>query len=201
MQEAEKRAGLTIEAARRIKLATDELYQRKKVVNRTIVVKVDNEDFSPNPEALVDVKIKLIDDQLLLSVKCGSWHGDMVRHEYEVNFYRSDLGNLLTILKIFGHSRFIILEATRTIWTTNILIITLDEYYEIGKALFEVELEDFETGAEEAINQVFASLGLTPMNSERTIDFIGSLNSAKEIQVDLDRLEPVDLARKLLSGN
>lgn len=182
-----------------MKLAADERYTRKKVVNRTVVVKVDNKDFSPNPEALVDIKTKLIDDQALLSVKCGSWHGDTVRHEYEVNFRPGDLGNLLTILKLFSHSRFVILTTTRTIWTADSLIITLDEYHKIGKALFEVELDDFETGTEEAIDQIFASLGLEAMDSERTIAFIGSLNSAKEIQVDLDECEPLELARGLLS--
>lgn len=201
MQEVEKRAGLTIEAARQVKLAADERYTRKKVVNRTVVVKVDNEDFSPNPEALVDIKTKLIDDQALLSVKCGSWHGDTARHEYEVNFRPGDLGNLLAILKLFGHSRFIILTTTRTIWTTSSVIITLDEYDKIGKALFEVELEDFETGAEEAIDEIFFSLGLTAMDSEGTISFIGGLNSAKEIQVDLDECEPLELAHRLLSRN
>lgn len=167
MQEVEKRAGLTSDVARRVKLAVDERYARKKVVNRTVFVKVDNEDFSPNPEAFVDIKVKLIDDHTLLSVKCGSWHGDTVRHEYEVSFRPSDLGNLLTILKLFGHSRFIVLKTVRTIWTANGVIITLDEYHKIGKALFEVELEDFRTSTEAAIDRIFASLGLEAMDSEK----------------------------------
>lgn len=201
MQEVEKRAGMTIEAARLLKLATDERYTLMKVVDRTVVVKVDNEDFSPNPGARIDIKTKLIDDQTLLSVKCGSWHGDTARQEYEVNFCRDDLGNVLAMLKIFGYSKFIILATTRTIWTAKSVIITLDEYHRIGKALLEVELEDAGIGDEDAIDQVFASLGLEPMDSARTIAFISSLNSAKEIQVDLDKCETADLIRELLTGH
>ena len=198
MQESEKRVGLAIEVARQLKLATDERYMRSRVVDRTVVVKVDNPDFSPNPDALIDIKTKLIDDKALLSVKYGSWHGDTVRQEYEVNFCRDDLASVLSILKLFGHSKFVVLTTTRTIWMADSVVITLDEYNQIGKALFEVELKDPELGEETAIDQVFASLDLIPMDSAQTIAFIGSLNSAKEIQVDLDQCGPVELARELL---
>lgn len=65
MQETEKRTGVTLEDARRLKSAIDDRYTRKSVVNRTVVVKVDNDDFSPNPDTLVDIKTKLIDVPLL----------------------------------------------------------------------------------------------------------------------------------------
>jgi adenylate cyclase class IV len=197
MQETEKRLGLAIEAAHVLKMAVDNRYPRKAVINRTVLVKVDNDDYSPNPDSLVDIKAKLIDDQAALSVKTGSWHGDSTREEYEVNVHRADFGNLLTILRLLGYRRFILLVTTRTIWTGNGVIITLDEYLKLDKALFEVELEDADTGDEDAIDEVFASLGQEPFNSAQTIAFIASLNRAEEARVDLDRILPEELAREL----
>jgi hypothetical protein len=39
------------------------------------------------------------------------------------------------------------------------------------------------------------------MNSEQTVESIGTLNQAKEIQVDLDRIQPDELAREILAGH
>lgn len=197
MQETEKRVGLAIEAAHLLKMAADDRYSRKAVVRRTILVKVDNGDYSPSPDASVDIKTKLVGDQAVLSVKTGSWHGATARQEYEVNFHRTDFGNLLTILRLFGYRRFILLVTTRTIWTGNGVVITLDEYHKLGKALFEVELEDATTGDERVIDEVFASLDQQPMNSAQTIAFIADLNRAKETHVDLDCVAPDELAREL----
>lgn len=159
-----KRAGLTLDAARRLKSAIDDRYTRKSVVNRTVVVKVDNDDFSPNPDVLIDIKAKLIGDQTLLSVKYGSWHGDTARSEHEVRFRREDLGDMFEILKLLGHTKFIVLTTVRTIWVSIGAVITLDEYSKIGRALFEVELEDNTSSDEQLIDDVFRSLGIAPMN-------------------------------------
>ncbi len=199
MQEIEKRAGLTLEAASRLKPTIDDRYSRKSVVNRTVVVKVDNDDFSPNPDALIDIKTKLIGDQTLLSVKHGSWHGDTARQEHEVRFHREDLGDLFAILELFGHTRFIVLATVRTTWISSGVVITLDEYSKIGQALFEVELEDSSTTDEGLINDVFASLGVLPMNSEQTVKFVSGLNRAKEIQVDLDAIRADELAQEIMA--
>lgn len=201
MQETEKRTGLTLEAALRLKVTIDDQYPRKSVVNRTVVVKVDNDDFSPNPDALVDIKAKLIGDQTLLSVKYGSWHGDTVRSEHEVRFRREDLGQMINIFKLFGHTKYIVLATVRTTWVSAGVVITLDEYSKIGQALFEVELEDNTPTDELLIDDVFASLGIAPMDSARTVEFIGTINRAKEIQVDLDRLPADELAEEILAGH
>lgn len=199
MQEIEKRTGLTLEAASRLKPTIDDRYSRKSVVNRTVVVKVDNDDFSPNSDALVDIKTKLIGDQTLLSVKYGSWHGDTARQEHEVRFHREDLGDIFAILKLFGHTRFIVLATVRTTWISSGVVITLDEYSKIGQALFEVELEDSSTTDEHLIDDIFTSLGVEPMNSEQTVNFIGGLNRAKEIQVDLDAIRTDELAQEIVA--
>lgn len=201
MQETEKRAGLTLDAAMRLKAAIDDRYTRKSTIRRTVVVKVDNNDFSPNPDALIDIKAKLIGDQTLLSVKYGSWHGDTSRSEHEVRFQREDLGGMFEILKLLGHTKFIVLTTLRTTWVSIGAVITLDEYSKIGQALFEVELEDNASSDEQLIDGVFRSLGIAPMNSARTVEFIGALNQAKDIQVDLDHIQPGELAQEILTGH
>lgn len=201
MRETEKRAGLTLEAARYLKPAINDRYLRKSIINRTVVVKVDNDDFSPDPDVLTDIKVKLIGDETLLSVKYGSWHGDTARSEHEVRLRREDLGAMLDILKLLGHTKFIVLKTVRTTWVSVGVVITLDEYSEVGQALFEVELEDNTSSNEQLIDEVFRSLGITPMNSERTVEFIGALNQAKEIQVDLGHIQSDELAREILTGH
>jgi adenylate cyclase class IV len=198
MKETEKRAGMTLSAAIALKPAIHGRYTYKSTARRAVVVKVDNDDFSPNPDAMVDIKTKLIGDQTVLSVKHGSWHGDSARQEHEVNFRRADLGAVFAIMKLLGYAKFIVLETVRTTWVGNGVIITLDEYGKVGKALFEVELEDSSTENESLIDEVFAVLGLSPMNSAETIQFISELNDWKEIQVDLDQIEAHDFAQTIL---
>ncbi|MGH3794249.1 MAG: hypothetical protein ACRDSP_05115 [Pseudonocardiaceae bacterium] len=199
MQETEKRAGLTLRDAVRLKRAINNRYNQKSVVNRTVVIKVENDDFSPNPDTLVDIKIKLIGDQTLLSVKYGSWHGDMARQEYEVGFRRGDLGGLFAILNLFGHTKFIVLTTVRTTWVSSGVVITLDEYSTIGRALFEVELEGGSTSDEHLIDDIFTSLDVEPMNSEQTVRFVSGVNMAKEIRIDLDRIHADELAKRILA--
>lgn len=200
MREAEKRIGLELKDAQQLIPALDDQYARKSVINRTVIVKVDNDDFSPNPEALIDIKTKLIGDQTLLSVKHGSWHGDAVRREYEINFRREDLPNLLSVLGLLGYTKFIVLTTVRTTWIGDGVIITLDEYPKLAKALFEVELEDSQA-RETLIDGVFAALGLIPMDSEQTISFIASLNRSSEIQVDLNAVQTQKVAQDILASH
>ena len=200
MKEAEKRTGLDLDAALALKTRIEGRYERKGVVNRTVVVKVENEDFSPSPDTMLDIKIKLIGDQTLLSVKYGNWHTDTTRREYEVNIDRGDLGSLFAILKLLGYPRFIVLSTVRTTWSGDGVVVTLDEYPKLGKALFEVELEDAEQN-EAVIDAVFGSLDVDSMDSQQTVDFIGSLNQAKEAQVDLDQVTPEELAQELIGSH
>lgn len=179
----------------------DKQYTRKSVINRTVTVKVENDDYSPNPDALLDIKTKLIGDQTLLSVKSGSWHSDAARQEYEINFRREDLADLFAILQLLGYRKFITLSTIRTTWTTSGVIVTLDEYHQIGKALFEVELEDESSSDATRIDEIFFSLGVQPMDSAQTVNFISGLNRTKEIQVDLDRSSPSGLAQSILAAH
>lgn len=198
MQETELRLGLTLTAARLLKPALDAAHVRKSIVNRIVIVKVANDDFSPDPAALIDIKVKLIGDETLLSVKYGSWHGDAVRQEYEVNFRRDDLPNLLAVLKLLGYTKFIVLSTVRTTWLGSGVVLTLDEYPKLDRGLFEVELAET-TGTETQISSVFTDLGLTPMDSEQTVSFIADINQSQKIQIDLDRLQPTEFADRLLA--
>jgi adenylate cyclase class IV len=198
MRETEMRLGLPLEQGQQLKLTLDAAYTRKSVVSRVVIVKVDNNDFTPNPAAMIDIKTKLIGDQTLLSVKYGSWHGDVAREEYEINFRREDLPDLLAVLGMFGYTKFIILATIRTTWLGTGVVITLDEYPKLGQVLFEVELADA-TASETLIEDVFADLGLAPMNSEQTISFIRGLNECREIQVDLASSQPAEIAGHILA--
>jgi adenylate cyclase class IV len=198
MRETEMRLGLPLEQGQQLKPTLDAVYTRKSVVNRVVIVKVDNNDFSSNPATMIDIKTKLIGDQTLLSVKHGSWHGDTAREEYEINFRREDLPSLLAVLVLFGYTKFIVLATVRTTWLGVGVVITLDEYSKLGQALFEVELSDA-TASETLIEDVFADLGLIPMNSEQTISFIGGLNECQEIQVDLTNSQPAEIAGQILA--
>lgn len=198
MKETEKRVGLTLEAAVELKPSIDARYIHKSAVRRAVIVKVDNDDFSPNPNETVDIKTKLIGDQTVLSVKHGSWHGDSVRQEYEVNVRRDDLGALFAVMRILGYAKFIVLTTVRTTWIGHGVVITLDEYGKIGKALFEVELEDSSSDDESLIDEAFVALNLSSMSSAETITFISELNASKEIQVDLDQVDAHDFAQTIL---
>jgi adenylate cyclase class IV len=200
MKEVEKRTGLDLEAAPALKARVEDRYARKDVVNRTVVVKVENEDFSPSPDTLLDIKTKLIGDRTLLSVKYGNWHTDTARREYEVNIDREDLASLFAILELLGYSRFIVLSTVRTTWSGDSVVITLDEYPKLGKALLEVELEDAGQG-EAAIDAVFASLDVNPMDPQQTVEFISSLNQAKETHIDLGQVAPEELAQELIGSH
>jgi adenylate cyclase class IV len=199
MNETEKRASLTLDEARWLKSDLNCRYTRKSVVRRTVVVKVENADFSANPDVLIDIKAKLIGDQAVLSVKHGSWHDAVTRQEHEVRFRPEDLGNVLAILNLLGYSRFVVLMTTRTTWTTEGAVITLDEYGKIGQALFEVELVDGNSSKEFLIDEIFAAAGIKPMDSGQTVEFIGGLNRVKAIQVDLETTTATDLAAELLA--
>jgi len=132
MKETEKRIGLDGAAAQQLKQAVDSRYSRKSVVGRTVIVKVENDDYSPDPGALIDIKIKLVGDDSLLSVKYGSWHGDAARREYEVHFTRTDLANLLAAFGLLGYTKYIVLVTVRTTWADSRVVITLDEYTQLG---------------------------------------------------------------------
>ncbi len=197
MRETEMRLGLPLDQAKQLKASLDATYTRNSSVNRTVIVKVENDDFSPDPSALIDIKTKLIGDQTLLSVKYGSWHDNATRQEYEVNFRREDLPDLLAVLGLLGHTKFIVLATVRVTWLGAGVVITLDEYPKLDQALFEVELAD-EAASEHLINKVFADLDLRPMDSEQTINFIRGLNCHRKIQVDLNNMQPEEFAGQIL---
>lgn len=175
-------------------------YTPSSTVRRTILIKT-GEGFVPDPTSLVDIKVKLIENESILSVKYGVWHTDTARQEYETRFERSDLASLIASLMIFNYDKFILLSTQRSIWETNGLTVTLDEYSNAGnKALFEVEATDNSKG-EADIDQFFASLGVLPMGSAATIAFIGEINQSEDVQIDLRENSPEDVAALMLRSH
>lgn len=196
MKEIEKRRGFSILESQQLKNKVNCKFPSCRHFKRTILVKVEGEDFSPDPGTLIDIKIKLLDLESVWSIKHGSWHGDTTREEYEIYFNRQDLSNIISALSLLSYKKFILLSTLRTSWQMGPLTYTLDEYTDISKALFEVEVS--EPANEEDLNQAFSELEISPMDSDETIDFIRSINQHKDIQIDLNRISPKEVAARML---
>lgn len=195
MKELEKRRGLSAEEAENLKKRINKSYAPKKEVRRTLLIKVENDDFTADPNELVDIKVKLIDSNTLLAVKHGSWHGDALRQEYEINFDRDNLSSLISFLQLLMFGKFVLVSTKRTIWKPEGLTVTLDEYQGLGKALFEIETDGH--GDESKIDEAFEQFGVMPMDSDETVQFVNSINQAGA-QISLEHITPQELAGRIL---
>lgn len=195
MKEIEKRRGLDGKEIQELRARINSRYTPTKEVRRTLLIKVENDDFTADPNETVDIKVKMIDDNTLLAVKHGSWHGDTTRQEYEVHFDRNNLSSLISFLQLLTFGRFVLVSTKRTIWQPEGLTITLDEYQGLDKALFEVEADGHSD--ESKIDDAFEQLGITPMNSEETVEFVNSINQAGA-KVSLEQTTPQELAGRMI---
>lgn len=198
MIETEKRLGLGSLEAADLKEKIIDTFTFSQQIPRTILVKT-GDGFVPDRDSLVDIKVKLIGNDSILSVKHGSWHGDTVRREYETRFDRADLSNVLGSLLTLSYSKFILLSTLRTIWQADNCTITLDEYTNVDKALFEVEVS--ESGSEKDVDDIFNDLGVMPMDSPATIAFIEEVNRSKDVQIDMLERLPDDVASFMLRSH
>lgn len=196
MKEIEKRLGLDQSNSNIIKEKINHRLTPVDSVARTVLVKVEGENFKPDLNVQIDLKVKLIGTESLLSIKHGSWHSDTQREEYDINFKRADLANVIGGISVFGYDKFVLLSTLRTTWRDERLMYTLDEYRNIGQSLFEIEAE--ENASEAHVDDAFARLGIEPMDSEDTIAFISSINQHKNAQVDLSKTTPTILANQML---
>lgn len=196
MKEIEKRLGLDKPSADRLVSELDGQLPRSSSVARTVLVNVNGEGFTPNPAASTDTKIKLIGADSVLSIKRGSWHGDAEREEYDINFRREDLANVIGGVAALGSNNFILLSTLRTTWRIDGLMHTMDEYRNVSKALFEIEASG--VYGENQVDQAFADLGIEPMDSTSTINFINAINQDPATQVDLSRTTPQEVAQRML---
>ncbi|HEU5187480.1 MAG TPA: hypothetical protein VFT87_03175 [Candidatus Saccharimonadales bacterium] len=198
MIEIEKRLGLGSLEAADLKESLVDTFTFSEQVPRTILVKT-GEGFVPDRDSLVDIKVKLIGDDSILSIKHGSWHGGTARQEYETRFDRADLSSVLGSLLVLSYSKFILLSTLRTVWRAEHCIITLDEYTNVDKALFEVEAT--ESGSEKDVDRVFKDLEIAPMDSSATINFIEGINRSKDVQIDLLERVPDDTAAFIIQSH
>lgn len=195
MKELEKRRGLTGKEVRELKAHIGDYYTPKEEVRRTLLIKVQNDDFTADPNELIDIKIKLIDNDSLLAVKYGSWHGDALREEHEINFNRDDLSSLINFLHLLTFGKFILVSTKRTIWQSEGLIVTLDEYQGLDRALFEIEAHNHSN--ESKIDEAFMQLGIAPMDSSETVEFVNSINK-DGFQIQLGKVTPRNLAERMI---
>jgi len=195
MKELEKRLGLDSEQAEEIKTRINKFHTLKKEVRRTLLIKVENDDFTADPNELVDIKVKMIDDNTLLAVKHGSWHGDATRQEYEVHFDRNNLSSLISFLYLLTFGKFVLVSTKRTIWQSEGLVVTLDEYQGLDKALFEIETDGHSD--ESKIDDAFKQLDVRPMNSEETVEFVNSINQVGA-KISLEQISAQELAAHMV---
>ena len=195
MKEIEKRRGLNGKEIQELRARINSRYTPTKEVRRTLLIKVENDDFTADPNETIDIKVKMIDENTLLAVKHGSWHGDTTRQEYEVHFDRNNLSSLISSLQLLAFGKFVLVSTKRTIWQPEGLTITLDEYQGLNKALFEVETEGHSD--EGKIDDAFKQLGITPMGSKETVEFVNSINQAGA-KISLEQTTPQELASRML---
>jgi hypothetical protein len=196
MNEIEKRSGLTGPKSDAIKEKISQHYSTSEVIRRTILVAIQGDSFTTDPNTLLDLKVKLMDDKTLFAAKYGSWHGGTSRQEYEINFDRHDLADIIGFLSILNHRKFVLLSTQRTVWRPDDLMITLDEYRGLDHSLLEIEAVGHED--EQKIDEAFAMLGVMPMTSQETIKFVNQLNHAPGVQIDLATTSPEAIARKMV---
>jgi hypothetical protein len=196
MKEIEKRLGMSAADADMLKERMNQQFMPVYRVGRTVLVKVEGDGFTPDPNVQVDIKIKLISSSSILSIKQGSWHGDTERSEYDVNFSRDDLANVVGGLSVFGYSRYVLLSTLRTTWREDNLQYTLDEYRNIGQSLFEIEAT--RAASEADVDLAFDALGIKPMDSAATIAFIAGINEHRSVQIDLETTSVADVVERML---
>lgn len=198
MNEIEKRLGLDKKQSIALRDQLVAKFGEPKTMMRTFLIKVDNQNFLPDPNSLIDIKIKLINNKSIWSTKYGSWHADACRKEFEIHFYRTDLENVIETLHLHQYRYFVLFSTIRSAWKKDKLIYTLDEYKSLPKSLFEIEAEN--DGDEDLVLKAFDSLSLKPMDSIETISFINSLNQYPAVQIDLNLVSPKELAKQMI-GN
>lgn len=74
----------------------------KKDMHRFQMVYVENSDFSPDPDADVDLRVRIQNGKCLVVVKHGNWHSGATRKEYEVAIQEEDLEEQLNIFHLLG---------------------------------------------------------------------------------------------------
>lgn len=172
----------------------------KSELKRFTIVKVDNKNFIPNKDSLLDIKIRTTKDESLFTIKSGNWHSDSSRIENEIHINHDEITNLVSMLISLGYKYFVVMYVTRRKYTHKGLTITLDSYHHMDECLMEVEILADENSdkvlAENKINDFISSFNFSPMTSSETIGFITKINMIKETQIDFEKLDIKDWESK-----
>ncbi|WKZ27739.1 MAG: CYTH domain-containing protein [Candidatus Dojkabacteria bacterium] len=161
----------------------------QKHFRRFTMVGIENADFTPNPDSLIDLKVRTTEEKGLLTVKYGNWHTGTAREEHEISFNpETEITAVMNILRLLGRQTFIISYLERFEYHFENIIITKDVYKSMpGSILLELEVgvqnENEVESAEKKIDNLMAELQLETLDSEGTKRFIADMNAIKEYQV------------------
>ena len=190
-----------LEVEKRVLLTNSNLFQATILdlatlnykTKRFTMVNVSHSNFQPDPNRLIDLKVRTTGDTGTIVTKYGNWHSDASRQEYEIKFKTLDLGNLLNTLKLLGYKYYVSTYITRTLYTYNDFRLTFDQYHSMEATIFEIELnvenKDEVVEAEHRIDSFLLEHSLKPLNSKETIELISRMNSIPECQVNFDTLD------------
>lgn len=76
--------------------------KHKKSMTRFQMVFVENPDFSADPDADVDLRLRVQNGKCLVVLKHGNWHSGETRKEYEIEIKAEDIEEQLDIFRLLG---------------------------------------------------------------------------------------------------
>ncbi len=192
MIEVEKRALISNAKNDELLIYLNSNSKKLSEVKRYTLVKVQNSDFTSDPNNDLDIKIRTTKNESLFTVKKGNWHDSSGRKENEIHFQNDEISEIVNMLTSLGFNYFVSMYVTRKKYELNGLIITIDSYHHMDEILVEVEKTVDEksstTIAEKDIEDFFLAQNLKVLNSEDTISFINKINQIEETQVDFTKL-------------
>jgi len=191
-----------IEVERRVLLTKKEMESLKNFFNtngkfvkdfkRFTLVNIGREDFTPDLNDPLDLRVRMTKDIARLTVKYGNWHTDAGREEYEVEFNVDNLKELLGILKIMGRNYYSLTYIHRYQYEYKGFDITFDDYSFRDDCLMEVELgvEKMEESeeADRKITEFIKNQNLEPLSKDGFIKFVQENNDIMELRVDFNKI-------------
>ncbi len=163
-----------------------------KDFKRFTFVQLNNSDFTPDKEGLVDIRLRTTKTGGKFTVKYGNWHANSTREEYEIDFKLDDTINLINMLRVLGYNYFITTYIHRFEFKYKKFNITLDKYFSADQDLMEIEVlaKDRKNikEIEKDIDDFLLEQKLTPLDSEGMVNYIKGLNDIKEMRVDFTKI-------------
>lgn len=199
MIEVEKRVLITKEQFNDLKNRFETQGQFIKDFKRCTLVNIERSDFVPDENEKTDIRVRSTIDSCRLTVKYGDWKDDRGREEYEVDFERDQIADMLKILSLLNRNYYIMTYLHRYQYQVDDFEITLDEYANVDGYLLEVELlvEDSPEEAESKIIKYLETLNLQAVEPDKFVEFVQGMNNILEFRLDLTKTSPQEYYNKL----